>query len=156
MDWTKDEVGKHPILAVALGLTLWPVAVTTAVVGASAVLVDGAVQDLYNHFSDGPLVSNLEQGLAQLYQTGRLTYVTGKLVTRQTVRVVSRQIERQGGVGPVLDHVKDNVVDRILHPVETVGMVWDGLNVCVCFVQDTVGHAIAMREESNLTAQELS
>ena len=158
MDWTKEEViGKHPILAVALGLTLWPVAVTTAIVGTSAVVVDNAVQDLYNHFSDGPVVRNLEQGAAQLYQTGRLGYVTGKLVTRQTVRVVSRQIERHGGIGPVLDDVKSYVVDRIVHPIETAGMLWDGLNVCVGFVSETVGHVIAMKqEESDQTAQELS
>eukprot|EP00529_Nitzschia_sp_RCC80_P012560 CAMPEP_0113447986 /NCGR_PEP_ID=MMETSP0014_2-20120614/4526_1 /TAXON_ID=2857 /ORGANISM="Nitzschia sp." /LENGTH=581 /DNA_ID=CAMNT_0000339169 /DNA_START=94 /DNA_END=1839 /DNA_ORIENTATION=+ /assembly_acc=CAM_ASM_000159 len=156
MDWTKDEAGKHPILAVALGLTLWPVAITTAVVGTSAVLIDGAVQDIYNHFSDGPLLRNLEQGAAQLYQTGRLGFVTSKLVTRQTARVVSRQIERQGGVGPVLDNIKDGVVDRLVHPVETVGMVWDGLNVCAGFVSETAGHVIAMRQESNHTAQELS
>ena len=157
MDWTKDEViKKHPILTVALGLTLWPVAVTTAVVGTGALIVDNAVQDLYNHFSDGPILSNLEQGAAQLYQTGRLGYVTSKLVTRQTVRVVSRQIERQGGIGPVLDNVKSNIVERIVHPVETAGMLWDGINVCVGFVTETVGHVIAMKqEESNQTVQEL-
>lgn len=155
MDWTKDEAGKRPLLSVALGLTLWPLAVTTAVVGGAAVLVDSAVQDAYNHFQNGPLLTNLEQGAAQLYHTGRLSFVTGKLVTRQTVRVVSRQIERQGGVGPILDKVRDMVVDRIVHPVETAGMVWDGISWGVGLIQETAGHVTSMRQESNATAQDL-
>jgi len=51
-DWGKDTASQQPLLAVALGMTMWPVAVITAFVGTPLVLADGFLQDMYSNFED--------------------------------------------------------------------------------------------------------
>jgi hypothetical protein len=152
--WTQEEAAKRPLLAVALGLTLWPVAISTALLGGTACLVDGFVQDVYKQFQDGPLIENLEQGAAQIYQAGRLTLVTSKLVGKQTLRIVQKQIDRQGGVGPVLEQLGHMTMDRITHPVETVGMVWNGVTWGFDRIKETVEHIMSIQQEGS-AAQDL-
>ena len=123
-DWGKEEASKKPILAVALGITLWPAAVMTAVFGAP-LIADGFVQDLYNNFQDAPLIHGVERSAAQLFHTGKLTLICGKLVARQSLRVVSRQVKRHGGVGKIAQDAGGLAIDRITHPIETVGMCWN-------------------------------
>jgi hypothetical protein len=154
MAWTKEEATKNPVLAVALGLTLWPVAITTALIGGSALLVDGIVQDAYNEFQDARLIDSLEQGAAQLYQAGRLGMVTGKLVMKQSLRVASRQIERQGGVQPILENVGNAALDRVAHPIETLGMIWGGLHWGIGIVKENMDKIISHRPDEQ-RAQEL-
>jgi hypothetical protein len=136
--WGKDEAEKKPLLAVALAITLWPCAVVTAVMGAPLVLADGLLQNAYNSFSDGPLVENLERGAAQLYHAGRLSFLCGGLMCRQTLRVASRQIDRRGGVGKVAQDIGDLALYRALHPVETFGMTWDGVTRGLGAIRDVI------------------
>ncbi|KAL3921785.1 MAG: hypothetical protein SGILL_002563, partial [Bacillariaceae sp.] len=147
--WTKEEASKRPLLAAALGLTLWPIAITSAAIVGSASLADGFLQDAYNHFQKTPLVENLEQGAASAFQAGRLTFVTSRLMGRQTLRVVKKQIDRNGGVGQVLENAGHFALDRVTHPVETVGMVWDGLNWGIDRVKATVDQIVSLHQEGS-------
>ena len=126
-DWGKDEATKQPLLAVALGIAMWPVAVVTAFVGAPLVIADTLVQHSYNSFQEGPIVSNVEKAAAQAFQAGKLSLLCGKLVGRQSLRVLDRQIKRNGGIGNIAQNVGGMAVERALHPIETAGVVWEGL-----------------------------
>jgi phosphate uptake regulator len=152
--WTKEEATKRPLLAVALGLTLWPVAISTAILGGTARMADGVLQDAYKHFQEGPLITNLERGAASMYQAGKLTFITGKLAGKQTLRVVQKQIDRQGGVGPILENVGHMAVERLTHPVETAGMIFNGINWGMARVKDTVDQIVAIHQEGS-AAQDL-
>jgi hypothetical protein len=137
-EWGQDTAQKQPLLAVALGMTLWPVAMFTTVVGGSLVVCDHYLQDAYGHFQEGPLISNMEQGVAEVLQMGKLTLLCTKLVGKQTLRIVSRQVERHGGVGEIAGQIGNLAVDRALHPIETVGMAWNGLSSGFGMVHNTV------------------
>jgi hypothetical protein len=139
-NWGKEAATKNPFLAVALGLTLWPAAVITTMVGGPLVLADGFAQDLYNNFQDGPIIQGIERSAAQLYHTGRLNFLVAKLVGRQTFRVASRQLKRRGGVGKIAQDVGGMAVDRVTHPIETVEMAWGGISWGAGILRDTVGH----------------
>ncbi|KAG7342383.1 hypothetical protein IV203_007476 [Nitzschia inconspicua] len=152
--WTKDVATKRPLLAVALGLTLWPVAISTAILGGTVCMADGFFQDAYNHFQEGPLITNLERGAASLFQAGRLTFITGKLAGKQTLRVVQRQVDRQGGVGPILENVGHMALERVTHPVETAGMIFNAVNWGIARVKDTVDHIVSLHQEGS-AAQDL-
>jgi hypothetical protein len=152
--WTKEEATKRPLLAVALGLTLWPVAISTAILGGTARMADGVLQDAYKHFQEGPLITNLERGAASMYQAGKLTFITGKLAGKQTLRVVQKQIDRQGGFGPILENVGHMAVERLTHPVETAGMIFNGINWGIARVKDTVDQIVAIHQEGSV-AQDL-
>jgi hypothetical protein len=152
--WTKEEAVKRPLLAAALGLTLFPVAISAAAIVGTASLADRFLQDAYNHFQHGPLIENLEQGAASIFQAGRLTFVTSRLVGRQTLRVVKKQIDRNGGVGTVLQNAGHVALDRVTHPVETVGMVWDGVHWGIDRVKETVDQIVAIHQEGS-AAQDL-
>merc|ERR1712232_1453866 len=107
----------EPILAVALGLTLWPAAAVTAVAGAPWIIADGAIQHLYNrHLQDAPAIVVLERSAANLYQTGRLALLCGKLVGCQMLQVASRQVDRQGGMDQIARDLGGFCVDRVVHP----------------------------------------
>jgi hypothetical protein len=122
LDWGKEAALAQPLLlSIALAMILWPAAATTAIIGTPLVLADGFLQDMYAHFQDGPLVVGLERGAAQLFHTGRLALVTGKVVGRHSLRVLQRQVDRNGGVGQIVAGVAGMAVDRITHPVETIG-----------------------------------
>lgn len=149
-DWGKEAAGKQPFLAVALGLTLWPAAVITALVGAPLVLADGFVQDMYKNFQDGPIIQGIERSAAQLYHTGRLNILVCKLVGRQTFRVASRQIKRRGGVGKIAQGLGGMAVDRVTHPVETVEMAWSGISWGVDFLRETVEHLTDQEREETV------
>ena len=148
--WGKEEVEKQPLLAVALGLTLWPCAVMTAIMGAPLVLADGLLQSAYDSLSSGPIVENLERGAAQLYHAGRLSLLCGGLMYRQTLRVASRQIDRHGGVGKIAQHVGDSALYRALHPMETFGMAWDGVAWGVGAIRDAVATVHEMVERTSV------
>ena len=148
MAWTREEATKRPFLATVLGLTLWPVAITTALVGTSIALIDGAVQDAYEHFREGPWISVVEESTAQAYQVGRLTVATGKLVGKQSLRVVNRQIERRGGLQPIVQDLSGMALDRITHPIDTIGKVWDGIHWGIGVLKDATDDFVSMRQES--------
>lgn len=127
LQWGQQTAMQKPILAVALGITLWPAATVAAVVGTPLVVLDGLIQNLYQNFQDGPIVQGMERSAAQLYQTGRLSLLCGKLVGRQAWRVACRQVERHGGVGHLAGEVGGFCLDRATHPVETATMAWNGI-----------------------------
>ncbi len=127
LQWGTDAAKDRPLLAVALGMTLWPVAAMTALIGCPIILVDGLVQHVYSNFEDAPLMVGLERGVAQLYHTTRLMHISNKLLRRQAHRLLSRQLERHGGVGNIIQNVGGFALDRITHPVETVEMAWNSL-----------------------------
>jgi hypothetical protein len=147
MSWTKEETTKRPLLAVALGLTLWPVTISTALIGSSVCLVDGAVQDVYEKFRDTPLIDAVEQSAAQAYQAGRLTLATSKLVGKQTLRVLGRQINRRGGIGPIVEDIGSIALDRITHPIDTIGKVWDGCIWSLDVIKNTTEQFVSMRHK---------
>lgn len=143
--WGREEAAKKPILAVALGLTLWPVAVITAMIGTPIVLADCVMQHMYDSLSGGPIVQTMERGAAQVYHAGRLSFLCSGLVIKQSLRVASRQVKRHGGVGKLAQDVGGALLDRVTHPLETASMAWDGVCIGagairdgVSFVQDTV------------------
>ena len=147
MSWTKEETTKRPLLAVALGLTLWPVTISTALIGSSVCLVDGAVQDVYEKFRNTPLIDAVEQSAAQAYQASRLTLATSKLVGKQTLRVLGRQINRRGGIGPIVEDIGSIALDRITHPIDTIGQVWDGCIWSLDVIKDTTENFLSMRHQ---------
>ena len=151
--WGKEAASQQPLLAVALGITLWPTAVITAVIGAPLVIADGFAQDLYNNFQDTPVIHGVERSAAQLYHSGRLTLLCGKLVGRQSLRLLSRQVKRHGGVGQIAHDVKNMALDRMVHPVETAGMAWDAVVFGAGALRDAFAHF--QDKERQATAQEL-
>eukprot|EP00934_Nitzschia_sp_Nitz4_P002870 Nitzschia sp. Nitz4//scaffold276_size25055//11457//12773//NITZ4_008341-RA/size25055-processed-gene-0.12-mRNA-1//-1//CDS//3329545325//2860//frame0 len=154
LSWGKDAATKRPLLAVALGLTMWPAAVMTTVVGGSLILADNAIQDFYSQFQEGPVISNLEQGAAQLFQAGKLGVLVSLVVCKHTLRVVQRQVKRHGGVGQIANHVKDAAIDRALHPMETISMAWDAIHWGLGVVSDNIQVVLEQREEF-IAAREL-
>jgi hypothetical protein len=137
MKWGKESASQKPILAVALGLTLWPWAIVAAFTTAPLVIVDGFIQEAYGNFQDGPVIQGVERTAAQLYQTGRLSFLCSKLMIRQTLRVASRQVKRYGGLGQTAHNIGDWAMERITHPMETAEMVWGGISWGVGFVAAT-------------------
>lgn len=154
--WGKEEAEKKPLLAVALGLTLWPAAIATTFMAAPLVLADGFLQKTYDSFSDKPFVENLERGAAELYAAGRLCFLCGGLVTRQTLRVASRQIERRGGPGQVAQDLGGMALDRALHPVETIGMAWNGISLGVGAIRGAVSTVQGMTDQGRERASAAS
>lgn len=149
------EVGKHcansardhPIPAIAIGLTCGPAAIATAAIAGPPLLVtDWVIQTTYDALSEHtPVIETVEKGAANALQVTRLSMLCSKLIIKQGISVGERQIERRGGVGKICSDVVGGAVDMALHPVETVGMAWEGMwwmggavKDVVGFVQDTV------------------
>ena len=138
--WGQSAALEQPLLTVALAFILWPAAIVAAFCTPPALIADKVMQDVYNHFQEGSLLQNVERGAAQLYHTARLALVSGKLVTRQGLRIAKRQVDRNGGLPQIAQNVVAFGVDRVTHPVETAGMVWDGLCWAKDRVCESVGH----------------
>jgi hypothetical protein len=154
-DWGKEATNKQPLLAVGLGLILWPAAIGTALLGGSIVLADGALQDAYKHFQDTPLLQTVEEGAAHLYHSSRLMLVTAKFGSRQTLRIVGKQVDRHGGVGQIALNAADLVVYRALHPVETFRRTWDGLAWGIGMVSDSIQVMMEQQRDQKVMEREL-
>ena len=148
--WGSEAAKKSPLLAAALGLTLWPVAIGTVMIGGSLVVADGVLQDTYNHYQEAPLIRSLEEGFAHIYFSTKLLLVGSKFASRQTLRVLSRQIERNGGVGQLAKTAGEIVLDRVSHPVETIFSAWDGLRWSIGFVSHTIQSMLEQQHEKKL------
>lgn len=157
LQWSQQEATKQPLLAVALGMILWPAAVVTAVLGTPVVACDALVQHLYQSYEHTPFIGTMEGVAAQALYAGKLTFLSTKLVVKQTLRVACRQMDRRGGLGAVVGEVKDMAVDRALHPIETVQQLWNGILFSVGAAQNVVRHVQAMiaQEQEKAQAQEL-
>lgn len=154
-EWGKDAAIKNPLLAAAIGLTLWPATIGTAFIGGGVVLADSAIQDAYNHFQDAPLIRTVEEFTAHFFFSMKLFIVGTKFAARQTLRVVSRQVERNGGLGEIVHNVGGMALDRAMNPLETAGMLWDGLTWGIGFASDTVQSVIEQKREQKVMEQEL-
>lgn len=142
-----DVGARHPLPAIAIGLTCGPAAmITTAIAGPPLLVVDWAVQTSYDALSEHtPVIEPLEKGAANALQVARLAVLCSRLVVKQSLSVCERQIKRRGGKGKICTDVVGGAVDMALHPVETAGMAIEGLfwiggaiRDVVEFVKDTV------------------
>jgi hypothetical protein len=129
--WTKDEALKRPILSIALAMTLWPSALIGAFIGAPIIAADWCIQSGYEKFKKTSIIETAEVSASNLIQVGRFYFLCSKLMVKQSVRVGKRQIERRGGIEQVARDIGDWTLDRVLHPVSTAGMIWDGAKWCV-------------------------
>jgi hypothetical protein len=157
LQWSQQEATKRPLLAVALGMILWPAAVVTAVLGTPVVACDALVQHLYQSYEHTRIIGTMEGVAAQALYAGKLTFLSTKLVVKQTLRVASRQVDRRGGLGAVVGEVKDMAVDRALHPLETAQQCWSGIMCTLGAAQNFVRHVQARiaQEQEKAQAQEL-
>jgi hypothetical protein len=137
LEWGRQSAIRSPILAVALGLTLWPCGIVAALVGGPIVVADGVIQHFYSHFQNGPIIEGLEQGAGQMLQASKLSLVCSRIVAKQALRVVSRQVDHHGGIGKIAQNVGCAVVHHSLHPIQTVGMAWNGLAWTFGLISDT-------------------
>ena len=130
--WSKEESIKHPILSIALALSLWPSLFIIAFISPPLLLMDYTLQYTYdNILQNTPLIQKLEHGAANMYQIGKLNFLISKLMVKQSVRVTKRQIRRRGGIDKIIQDVRFWTLDRITHPVESVGMAFDMMKVGV-------------------------
>eukprot|EP00804_Cyclotella_cryptica_P011678 CCRYP_020711-RA/>CCRYP_020711-RA protein AED:0.02 eAED:0.02 QI:459/1/1/1/1/1/2/340/537 len=130
----------HPLPAIAVGLICGPAAITTAaIVGPPILITDWAIQSSYNAMSDTPFIESAEKAAANAFRVSRLAVLCSKLALKQGVSVGERQIQRRGGVAKICSDVVDGAVDMAMHPVETVGMAWEGLLWMGGVVRDLVG-----------------
>ena len=134
------QAQEHPLPAAAIGLVCGPAAITTAVImGPPILITDWAIQSSYNALSDTPFIENIEKGTANAFQVSRLTILCSKLAIKQGLAVGEKQIQRRGGIDKICHDVVDGALDRLMHPVETVCMAWDGLFWMGGVAKDAVG-----------------
>lgn len=143
----QEEASKKPVLAVALGLTFWPAAVVTTILGGSMVMADHFVQDIYDQYQQQPFLASVEEGAGQIVQASKLSLVVTSIVAKQTVRVVQRQLKRRGGIEQIANSGMSLAMERVTHPIETVGMAWNSLVWTVSTVKDLTQHVLQQREE---------
>ena len=136
-----DVSVRHPLPAIAIGLTCGPAAmITTAIAGPPLLVADWAVQTSYDALSEHtPVIEPLEKGAANALQVARLAILCSRLVVKQSLSVCERQIKRRGGAGKICTDVVGGAVDMALHPVETAGMAIEGLFWMGGAIRDVVG-----------------
>jgi hypothetical protein len=154
-NWGKEESTKKPILAVALGIVLFPTTVATTLVGGGILLADNAIQGAYNHFQETSVIETVEVGASHMYHSSRLLLVAAKFTGRQTLRIVGRQVGRHGGVGKIAQNSVGFVLDRALHPIETVGMAWGGLTWGFGVASDSIQLVLEQKRDQRVMEQEL-
>lgn len=156
--WGQQEAAKKPLLAVALGLTLWPVAVITTLMSPPILVADHIVQNVYNSFHDTPVLVAVERTAAQVFHAGKLSLLCSGLVLRQTARITSRQVERHGGWLSLTQHLSGMALDRVMHPKETISAACEGVSVGVQWVQEGVGFVqeIWEREQEKAMAEKIN
>eukprot|EP00978_Attheya_sp_CCMP212_P011370 scaffold28063_cov52-Attheya_sp.AAC.4 len=139
---TKDCAMERPLMATALGIMCGPAAFfTTCFVAVPLVVSDTVLQNVYGVLENTVphMVEATERGAAGACQVVKLQFLGVKLVTRQTLRVARRQVDRRGGIGPTLGEIGGAVVDRLVHPVDTAQQTCDGIAWGWGVFQNTVG-----------------
>jgi hypothetical protein len=89
--------------------------------------------------SETSFIQHVEKAAANTFQVSRLAVLCSKLAIRRGVAVGEKQIERRGGFGKICNDLVDGAVDRVMHPVETVGMAWEGMFWLGRVARDAVG-----------------
>lgn len=134
------QAENHPLPATAIGLVCGPTLVTTAViVGPPILITDWILQSCYNAMSDTPLIANMEKGATNAFQVARLALLCSKLASKHCLAVGERQLQRRGGIHKTLCDLAGGAVDRVMHPVDTIVMAWDGLFWMGGIVTDAAG-----------------
>lgn len=123
--WGKEKAVKNPILSIALAMTLWPAALIGAFLGGPILAADWCLQKSYDALRNQPVVEAAEMSAANIYQVGKFYFLVSKLMIKQSIRVGKRQIKRRGGLEQIAKDLGDWTIDRALHPVESVGMLWN-------------------------------
>lgn len=122
--WGHEHATQQPVLALGLGLTLWPAALLTTFFGAPVVAADVVAQHLYQQHAEAALVVGAEVAAAQGVQSVRLAYVTGRIAVKQSLRVAQQQIDRHhGGLEQMIGQVGHFCWDHLTHPVDTFAYV---------------------------------
>jgi hypothetical protein len=135
-----NQAQQHPLSAAAIGLVCGPAAITTAVImGPPVLITDWAVQSSYNAMSGTPFIETVEKAAANAVQLTKLAIICSKMAIKQGMAVGERQIQRRGGINKICCDVVDGTVDRVMHPVKTAGMAWDGLFWMGSMFGDAVG-----------------
>jgi len=147
--WGKDNALQNPILSIALAMTLWPAALIAAFIGGPIVAADWCIQKSYDSLKGKPAIEAAEISVANLYQVGKFYFLVSKLMIKQSLRVGKRQIKRRGGVEQVAKDVGDWTIDRVLHPVESAGMLWDSAK----WTCGKVGDGISFVRDAGATAE---
>lgn len=124
--WGKDRAFENPILSIALAMTLWPAALMVAFIGGPIVAADWCLQKSYDALRDQPVVEAAEVSAANLFQVGKFYFLLSKLMLKQSIRVGKRQIKRRGGIEQVAKDLGGWTMHRVMHPVESAGMLWNG------------------------------
>lgn len=132
-EWGKDAVMQKPLLAIALGMVLWPCAIITVFLGFPIVAADFVIQSGYEKASqsNNPVLAKVEQGAANLCQVGYLYFLCTKLFVKQSFIIGKRQMERRGGVTQVAQDIGSFALDRAAHPVETGTSIVNGVKMGV-------------------------
>ena len=134
------QAENHPLPATAIGLVCGPAVVTTAVImGPPVLITDWIIQSSYNAMSDTPLIANIETGATNVFQVARLALLCSKLATKHCLAVGERQLQRRGGIHKTLCDLAGGTADRVMHPVDTIVMAWDGLFWMGGIITDAAG-----------------
>ena len=72
-------------------------------------------------------LKTVEITTSQAVEVMRLYVLLVRVGGRTTGRIVARLIRRRGGVTGVAREVVREAIERVKHPVKTVGMVWSGV-----------------------------
>lgn len=137
IEWTKEELYHQPwYVAAGLGVTMWPMVVGTAMVGAPALVCDHILQSTYSHFSESEPIKVLEMLFAEAIETAKLGILTTKALAKPAITVATLQTKRH------LPGLVDTAKEKITHPIATVqetakGALWIGGHV-VNFVQQQI------------------
>jgi hypothetical protein len=172
LEWTKGQAQQQPWVAAGVGLMVWPLAIPTAIMGGSAILMDDCLQHIYNNIlltnptvnyennnttthntHHTGIVVPLEETAARVVQATKLTFLITKLAAKRTYKVVETQVERQGGVHAMAGNVGKDIVEKMTHPIETIGMAWNGLMWGWERVSETVQHVMEDKEERGVAEQ---
>ena len=135
-----NSAQEHPFPASAIGLVCGPATLTTAVImGPPILITDWVIQSTYNALSQTPFIETLEKAAANALQVSRLAILCSKFAIKQGMAVGERQIQRRGGIDHICCDIVDEAVERVMHPIETVGMALNGIFWMGGMVKDAVG-----------------
>jgi len=126
-DRIKQEATETPLLAGALFMLFWPMVLFTALLFSPIFVADYVLQGAYGALEETAFVVATERTTAQIVHASRLSWLCGGLAWRQTARVASRQIDRNGGWVCLSQTLCAAALCRVAHPVETLSATWNGL-----------------------------
>lgn len=156
LQWTQTELSQQPwYVPAGLAVTLWPVALGTAIVLPGALLWDHVLQSTYSTFSETEVIQVAELLAAEAFETAKLGLLTTKALAKPAFTVAKLQTKRH------LPGLLDAAKDKVSHPISTVqqaaqGALWMGARV-VQFAQDQINNhtngGMNQRQQQELLVQ---